>query len=119
MKNPDPKDSTTLPHNYLAQLLVAVGRVEGKVDNQARSHDMLIQILTRSASQQPMPTAPQSSGSIDPQKIHLAERLFNILPTLWQIILWLVPRLVIGWGLAEGWIGMAWHWVLASIKALR
>jgi hypothetical protein len=48
-------------------------------------------------------------------------KLMEHIPTLREMfhgLLWLIPRAVIGWGMVDGWLSTAWHWVSAAIKAL-
>lgn len=38
-------------------------------------------------------------------------RLWEMVPTFREAIIWLIPRAIIFWGMLEGWWAMGWHWL--------
>src|SRR5262252_7573811 len=118
-------EKRTLSHQLLDELLnmaAALGELRASDQHQTArithlEEEILHLLLTRPLPQQES-YEPMVTG-----RIRMAERLLSTLPTIWQgmtwvwhLTLWMLPGILAGWGMVEGWWAVGWRFFRAIFR---
>jgi hypothetical protein len=129
----DQHGPTQFAAHQLSQMLLSQGRIEHMLASHGRALDTLLQISTELSRMSSVghnsglngPSRQGKSGLLENPHLETANRLLSIGSVAWQLLLWLLPRLTILWGIAHGVVGnitdmisTGWLSVLDAIKAL-
>ncbi len=114
---PAPNSPTPSPESsmQLFHIGVEIGKLHSKTDRITHSLDHLILILSKFAHS-PTPTSSHAphhppSTATESRMQTLMRSLHYAMP-LAKFLLWAAPRILIAWGLAQGWLAAAWRWLL-------
>jgi hypothetical protein len=114
---------TSLSQAMLSELLnIAAALGELRVSDQHQTariihleEQILHLLLTR--------PSPQQEQLETVTRIKMAERMISILPNIWQailwawhLLLWMLPGVLAGWGMVEGWWAVGWRFFRAIFR---
>jgi hypothetical protein len=106
-------DHSTPKHSNGSLLPLVLHALNARMDATDRRIDLLQQMILSQASRSNQPP-PQKTATMRSMLFSRVKDIWSAVSTLsvWgKLLVWLAPRLIIAWGLAQGWAGMAWRWL--------
>jgi hypothetical protein len=109
-------DPSTKPPSNGSLLPLVLQAYSARMDAMDRRIDLLQRmILSQGLWSSGSPPTPERTATIPSMLFSRLKDAWSAMSTLsvWgKALMWLAPRAIIAWGLAQGWAASAWRWLL-------